>query len=152
MAIFLMLAIPVGHDFITKNSVSTQAETFVSALHYARNQAALKSQTLTLAPELGNWSLGMILFVDGNNNYQHDESEPVLFHWKWHDISINWHGLYNYLRFTSTGLESALSGTFTLCPKQQINTVKGYRIIMNRLGRIRVEDNDETCDTSNLLH
>lgn len=151
VAILLVVAVPLGRDFLVKNTLATQTEEIVSALHYARHQATLSGEVLTLTHQSAGWSSGMCLFLDKNNDKTYSEHiDTLLFQWQWNspDISLHWQGLYSdeYLRFSPTGLNNALSGTFYVCPLN-VNSVKGKNIIMNRLGRIRVEDNSETCHT-----
>lgn len=139
LAVLLTFAVPVGRDFIAKNRVATQTEEIVSALHYARHRAALSRKSLTLMPAESGWSAGMFLL----------ENKIVVFQWKWHDadITVKWSGLNeNYLVFTPTGINSALAGSFTLCPIN-LSQVHGRKISMNRIGRIKVEESKEICNT-----
>lgn len=154
LAILLAVAVPIGRDFLLKRAVVTEAEEVVSALRYARREAALMGKTLILTPlsnaETDDWSSGALLFVDNNHNHVYEAStDKVLYEWQWHDanIAVNWGGVSKkYLQFIPTGLENALSGTFYVCP---LNTqsVKTVAVVMNRLGRVRVEENEKTCHT-----
>lgn len=149
-AILFMWVFPIKQDFFLKNIISVRAEEIVSALHYARSQASLLNKPLILAPEIETWSSGMILFIDLDDNHAYDSSDTLLFQWQWQDadIELSWGGLYeNYLLFTPTELDSVLGGTFYLCPTDSAIGVRGKHILMNRLGRIRVEDAKETCHT-----
>lgn len=149
VGILLIFAVPMGRDFMVKNIVLTQTETLVSALHYARHQAGLLGTVLTLAPKPEGWSSGMILFIDQNGDHiYHHESDQLLFQWQFdpNTLALNWQGMHSYLLFTPLGLNSALSGTFYVCPIN-MRTINGKSIIMNRVGRIRVEENKETCNT-----
>lgn len=148
-AVLLMFVVPIGRDFLLKNTISARTEEIVSALHYARHQAELTGETLILTPQPQGWASGMLLFVDKNGNHDYDESDQLLFQWQWDetDFSLRWQGLYDdYLLFTPTGLNSVLGGTFYLCPLNETE-VNGKDILMNRLGRIRVEEEEKTCHT-----
>ena len=149
-AILFMWVLPVKQDFFLKNKISTRTEEIVSALHYARSQASLLGQSLILAPKEGVWSSGMILFIDQDSNHAYGSLDKLLFQWQWqdNDLTLSWSGLYdNYLLFTPTELNSVLGGTFYLCPVDPAIGVRGKHILMNRLGRIRVEEAGETCHT-----
>lgn len=151
LAILLTMAVSVGRDFIVKNTLSTETEALASALHYSRHQAGLLGKTLTLVSKPEGWSSGMWLFIDKNANHTYEKSDDaLLYQWEWNhsDISLNWQGLYaNYLLFTPTGINSVLGGTFDICPIN-MTSVSGKSITMNRLGRIRVDENQKTCNTS----
>ena len=147
--ILFMWTLPLGQDFFLKNKLSARTEEIVSALHYARSQAALLGQPLILAPRNTAWSSGMILFVDRDGDHMYEASDKLLFQWEWQDadLILEWKGLYeNYLLFTPAELNSVLGGTFYLCPTA-INALRGKRILMNPLGRIRAEEAEETCHT-----
>ncbi len=144
-AILFMWVLPVQQDFFLKNKLSARTEEIISALHYARSQAILLGQPLILAPQSENWSSGMLLFIDLNDNHVYDSSDKLIFQWQWQekDLDLLWNGLYeNYLLFTPIGLNSVLGGTFYVCSKNS-----GKKILMNRLGRVRVEEVEESCHT-----
>lgn len=146
-AILFMFVFPFGQDFILKNKLSARTEEIVSALHYARSQAALLEQPLLLTSIQENWSEGMKLFIDKNDNRLYDSPDILLFQWTWNDsdLNISWHGMYEkYLLFTPRELDSVLGGTFYICSSLK----NGRQIRMNRLGRLRVEQDEETCHTS----
>ena len=65
------------------------------------------------------------------------------------DLVLYWGGLYeNYVLFSPSALDSVLGGTFDLCPSST-GAIRGKHILMNRLGRIRVEESEEICHTEN---
>jgi prepilin-type N-terminal cleavage/methylation domain-containing protein len=143
-AILFMLAFPFGQYFLLKNKLFARTEEIASALHYARSQASLLGQPLLLESINKNWSEGMTLFIDEDNSHTYDSTDTLLFKWEWSDKDLNlvWKGMYeNYLLFTATELNSVLGGTFYLCSSVE----GGVQIRMNRVGRIRVEEEAETC-------
>jgi len=149
--IIISMAIPVTQDFLLHRKVATETEKIVTILQFARNQATVMNQTLTLAPynNSANWSNGFNLFIDSNNNHQYDTSEKSLYEFplKNSDVIIHWSGLYEkYLLFSPDNMNNGLAGTFNICP---LNThyVKTKSIILNRPGRIRVDESEEICNT-----
>ncbi len=148
VAVLCLLAFPFSHDFFLKNKLLARTEELASALHYARSQAVLLGQPLILSSIKENWSYGMVLFVDTNDNHSYDAADIFIFKWVWsdQDLQVTWKGMYdNYLLFAPTGLNSVLAGTFSLCSSAK----SGKNIRMNRVGRIRVEEDEETCHTAN---
>lgn len=148
VAILCLFAFPFGQDFLLKNKLSARTEEIVTALHFARSQAALLNQPLVLAPLHGDWSTGMVLFIDQNNNHTYESDDNRLFQWEWtdNDLQVSWQGMYeHYLLFTPSELTSVLGGSFYLCPL--LSSLKGKKIQMNRVGRVRVEVMQETCHT-----
>lgn len=147
VAVLLLVAVPITQDFLLKKKVAAQTQEVVTALQYARNQAETVGKVLTLAPRQQDWSTGFRLFVDQNNNHFYDDADQFLFEWPWKgdDIMLTWNGLYpEYLLFSPQGMKNGLAGTFEICP---MNTrfVKTQSVIMNRFGRIRVEESEKTC-------
>lgn len=147
VAVLLLVAVPVTQDFLLKKKVSAQTQEVVTALQYARNQAETTGKVLTLAPRQQDWSNGLLLFVDENSNHQYDAADEFLFEWPWKgdDIVLTWNGLYShYLLFSPEGMKNGLAGTFDICP---LNTrfVRTQSVVMNRFGRIRVEESEKTC-------
>lgn len=147
-AILFSFAFPFGRDFILRNKIMMRTEEIVSALHYARSQANLLGKSLVLTPCNGKWSSGLQLFMDNNNNHALDDGDKLLFTWQWTDgdFSLVWQGMYaQYLVFTPAEFNSVLNGSFYLCPLS--SSIKGQKIIMNRVGRIRVEEDTKNCHT-----
>jgi type IV fimbrial biogenesis protein FimT len=137
--ILFMFILPFGESFLAKNKLSARTEEIVTALHFARSQAILLNQNLILTPiNQQNWSSGMVLSVEQGNQ--------TLYTWQWHDqdLTLTWAGMYDdYLLFTPRVLNSVLAGSFSVCS----SLGNGKKIQMNRIGRIRVADDEERCHT-----
>ncbi len=148
VAVLLTFAVPMGRDFLMKNTLAAQTEEVVSALHYVRHQAAILGKTLKLTQKPEGWSSGMLL-LDESENKNDNNNDTILFQWQWDnpDITITWHGIYpDYILFTPIGLNSVLAGSFYICPVN-MSSLDGNIVSMNRLGRIKVEADEKVCNT-----
>ena len=149
VGVLLVVAIPITQDILLKKNVKSRAETLASALQYANDESAALKQTLTLAPKNGNWSSGLVLFLDTNHDHQRNSTESLIYEWKWpsNNILISWSGIYaDYLLFAPNQDNSDLAGTFSICPLNS-RYVATENVVMNRLGRVRVEESSQTCHT-----
>jgi|GEM_PF-3813598 len=142
MGIVFVMMVPVSENFIVSNKMTSRVHELRAILQFARQQAASLEKPLTLVSEEENWSSDILLFLDNNGNHLYDEGEVVLHHWQWNvkDIMVHWKGFYSndYLVFSPSYANSALSGSFEICPAKS-SYVSGQTIVINRLGRMRLE-------------
>lgn len=115
---------------LQKNRVETVSRSLQNALHFSRNLALARGETLILRPisNRNNWSEGMMLFSD----------KTVLQEWHWNspDINIQWQGFAssNYVVFSPDPAHASSSGSFHIFDQQG---VKKIIITINRIGHIR---------------
>lgn len=123
-------------NFIQRNILEERLNTLTTAIKFSQNMAIIKQQTLLLKPlsEANGWGKGMQLVCDGTM-----DNRPLRV-WRWpinKPIDIKWQGLHKHgLLFNANLNKSMLSGTFLL----QQNKITKKKVIINRLGRVRVED------------
>lgn len=140
LGLFFVL-MPLGSTFLNKNNIDTQVKTIVNAIKYAKHSALLEERRLVLSelsPEDG-WKKGMQLFVDNSENHHYSSEDERLREWHWRsgNIQVEWHGFMSdrYLIFSDDLQTSALSGYFSISENNKVKR----KIVINRLGRVRVE-------------
>ena len=83
-SIILTAAVPAMQDFVVRNRMSTEVNTFIASLYLARNEAVKRSQDVKICPTTDNkncsggniWGgvdssgtpIGWMVFQDINNN------------------------------------------------------------------------------------
>jgi Tfp pilus assembly protein FimT len=140
----LVTIVPLARDFWSKNKIDVRVSTILNALKFAQNQALLKHKNVVLS-EISDdtgWSSGMRLFVDEDENHRFDDNDILIREWHWRKSLplVKWHGFNSdhYLVFTPDLSRGTLSGRFVISIYEQ-HIEKGKKIIVNRLGRARVE-------------
>lgn len=134
VSIVFFFAIPLSSQFINRNALDKRVNTIEHAVKFSRNQSLILNKTLVLSPLFSdnNWQKGMKLSVLSN-------SKEIIRQWHWHNksLTINWKGFNvgNKLLFSNLLNQYSLSGTFELNEKEKLRR----KIIINRLGRVRVE-------------
>jgi type IV fimbrial biogenesis protein FimT len=150
VAIFVTVGVPNFQNMIGDNRLSTQANSLVSSLQFARSEA-LKTGTQvvvcrstdgsTCAGGTGTtWESGWIVFVDADNNNAISLGDAV--------IQSN-QGLVggNTLRsaggfdtritYEATGLQTASAGTFRLCSGHNPDVNQGRQIAVSPTGHVQ---------------
>lgn len=124
-----------------KNQLRIVTDEVKGAIQFAKTQALLTGDILALThlPEASDWSEGMLLFVD-NAKHQYTQDVTLLheWHWKASEIHIMWQGFQSndYLLFAPDIGNSTVNGCFII----KNNLQHQVRLIVNRLGRVKVED------------
>lgn len=136
---FVML--PLGQRFFNKNALEERVNYIVSAIKFAKNKVQLEGKSLVLS-ELSDedgWINGMRLFIDNTGNYHFEPGDTKIREWRWNDkvAKVAWHGFRSdhYLLFNPNIKKASINGYFSLVENNQVKR----KIIINRLGRIRVE-------------
>jgi len=146
------LAAPALSGFVDSMRLTAGANSFLSSVHLARNEAAkrnarvvlCKSATGDACTRAGGWEQGWLVFHDVNNNAALDAGEALLSREQALPRHIRFSGnsqLANYLSYTQTGAASLTSGAFqagtlTLCA-QSATRVEARQVIISSTGRPR---------------
>ncbi|MEZ5461970.1 GspH/FimT family pseudopilin [Dokdonella sp.] len=155
IAILTAMATPSFSNLIRGNRVKTQANDFLSASNYARNEAITRSRGVTLcAADTRNsavpaacgsstdWTLGWMVFVDDTVG---DGATPVAIDVD--DVLRTWEGnskntlipdsAITFVRYNPRGLTNNITGqvTFTLKPASDCSARQQRSIVISELGR-----------------
>lgn len=138
VCVLLLASIPLGSDFYQKKRADMVGDDIKSAIRYSRNMAFKNNVTMTLNPlsESGDWSKGIILFID-NPLHQYTNKNKIVHQWQWNypGIQVVWRGFQSnqYITFSPVLRQSIANGQFTIVTSKQYQ--KG--LIVNRLGHVR---------------
>ena len=140
LAIIFLFSWGINPQFFIKNKIDLLAKQVVNSIHYSRNQAMISGQDVTLnaLDKSGDWSLGMVLFVDNaTHRYAELDHDKMLYSWHWQptpQLRLVWRGFKSndYLTFSSNFRHSTVNGHFEIMH----NGVVVRRIVINRLGRV----------------
>jgi len=136
------ILMPLGQSFFSKNLLEKRVNSISKAIKFARNKAVLDGKNIVLSGinDKDGWLSGMQMFIDNTGNYHFEPGDEMIRKWQWEQriIKVSWHGFSsdNYLLFSNKLKKSVLNGYFSL---SQNNKVKS-KIILNRLGRLRIEN------------
>ncbi|SDT92432.1 GspH/FimT family pseudopilin [Halopseudomonas salegens] len=145
VAVLLVLALPAFGNLIDRTRMDADASELLRTLRFARQEAVRGNQTLTVAPLTAqDWNRGWVVFVDRNHNGELDKNEPLLRAYEGSGnsaIKANT-PLSRYVRYNALGQSQLLNGgfqagTFRFCPQDL--TRPGVKMVINRVGRVRVE-------------
>mgnify|MGYP006075327753 CR=1 FL=1 len=135
----MFFLVPLGSKFIHRNELDERVNALRNGIKFSQNQALLKGKTLLLSPlsEKKGWSSGMQLLVKDTLS---TSSKDIIRQWQWHNgkgLELTWRGfnIKNALVFSSNLNASTLSGSFLISQNKQLKR----KIIINRLGRMRIE-------------
>jgi prepilin-type N-terminal cleavage/methylation domain-containing protein len=124
--------------FKESNEQKVLIDEIKNAIHYATLKAMSDGQAMRLAPKelVLDWSKGMDLVALSTPNH-----EMHLVHtWTWrpHHWGIQWFGVHgsHYIDIQANTLKAMSNGRFVLTNKR---TQEQIVLVLNRLGRIRVE-------------
>ena len=142
VAILMAFGIPSIEAYIKNDRLTSQINTLVSHLAYARSEALVRRQQVILCASsnstscIGGWEDGWILFVDADNSSGFTDGEPIL--------RVK-QALSGNNTFTSTlgtsfiydnrGFSAAGTGTFSLCDDRRVANLKSISI--SNTGRVR---------------
>jgi prepilin-type N-terminal cleavage/methylation domain-containing protein len=126
---------------LRKNEQQVIMDELRTAVHYAKIQALILGHTVSLTPLDAslNWSKGMVLSTWRKKN----NTMETLYQWQWHHPrwNLTWIGARSSERvIISNNPAGAISnGHFTLV---NADTRQNVVLVLNRLGRIRIESAD----------
>ena len=146
LAILVTVAIPAYSNMLTSHRLTTQANDFLGALHFARSEAikrngrvvVCKSSSGESCADSGDWQQGWIVFEDANNNASLDDAEALLRRRQALDAGF----VMTYVSYTPLGLTKKTSGAFqagtiTLCPPDG-SAGEARQVVVSITGRPRI--------------
>ncbi len=169
IAVLATIAVPGYADFQRNSELISRTGTLVSSLNTARGEAMKRGRYAMAIPADGaNWSSGVIVFVDNNNNkafdgatdiviYRNDDVFPSFLESSGNGTAL---GATPYVLFDAQGYSRTSSGGFgNLTLYIMRNDVSASRqpsqtrrIIVSRTGRLRTctptSATDTTCSAS----
>ena|SRR3990167_3572952 len=137
LSIIFCFVLGFNHRFFEKNKIDVLVSQIITSIYSSRNQAINSGRDVTLNPidVSGDWSAGMILFVD-NPSHHYTKQDKLIYTWQWQQsprLKVVWRGFKStdYLTFAKTLRRSTVNGHFVILQ----DGVEVRRIVVNRLGR-----------------
>lgn len=151
-SILLAVAVPSYQTFVQNSRLTTQNNSFASALMLAKSEAVKRSSWVAICPSTSGtgctggttWSAGWLIFADANNDKAVSTGEEI--------IKVNGaiaggntlnSGNKTTITFTGSGFSLGSADSFTLCDKR--GSTHSRKLILNMQGRLRVEKGTGTC-------
>ena len=137
--ILATLAAPSFVDVIKNNRMTTQYNDLLASLSLARSEAIKRGDSVTACKAAnpttcgGNWHDGRVVFVDSNSVGVIDAGEEIIRVYSSLSGSNTLSFPRNRVTYSSNGLATGFTGTFTLCDDRPIS--KG--LIVSNTGRVR---------------
>ncbi len=80
VAILAVAGIPMFGDLVKNNRITAQANSVITALHYARSESINRGVDARVEPVVAgtDWSAGWRVRVDGNNDGDFSDSDDVV--------------------------------------------------------------------------
>lgn len=122
---------------VRKNEQQTIVDELRTAVQYAKIQAVIRGETISLGPSDSsfNWANGLQLTTWNKKT----QTRELLYQWQWHHLrwSLTWNGVrsLNRVIFSNNPANAISNGHFTL---ENFDTHQQLVIILNRLGRIKL--------------
>ena len=143
VGLLMAFGIPAMSSFAKNDRLSTQINTLVGHLAYARSEAVTRSQQVGLCPSSdmsscsgNNWADGWILYIDTDGNLLYSSGEEILRAKQMlsgsNTLTSTFVGsfVYDNRGFSATG-----TGTFSLCDDRGTANMKSISI--SNTGRVR---------------
>lgn len=159
VAIILGIGMPSFLGLIEKIRTEKEAQILVDAVRSARLAAIEQRKSIVICTSNngsqcnGNWNDGFIIFRNDNNNYARESSEEILFQHRFrNDVTVKTgSGQNQNLYFNANGWAAGSAESLLVCAHQGSNR-NGFRVVINRAGRLRIEDSSvEWRNASNVL-
>ncbi len=160
LSITFGIAVPTLRSTYHSLQVSAQINSLLGNIYYGRQFAVTHSTTATLCPKQDtgvcgkNWSNGIFIFEDKNENGAIDSNETILKETpSWLSKgNLRWSsfGPRYYLKFTPQGITDNQNGSFIYCPTG-LDMKFARALVLNKMGRARVSvdtNNDGIRETS----
>jgi type IV fimbrial biogenesis protein FimT len=143
VGLLMAFGIPAMSTFAKNDRLSTQINTLVGHLAYARSEAVTRSQQVGLCASSNlttcfgtDWAAGWIMFVDANGSLSHDNTEEIL------RVKQALSGnntltstIGSIFIYDSSGFSATGTGTFSLCDDRGVTNMKSISI--SNTGRVR---------------
>lgn len=150
-SILLAVAVPGYQTLVQNNRLTTQNNSFASALMLAKSEAVKRSSWVTVCPSTSgtgctggkSWAGGWLIFADTNNDKAVNTGEEVI---KVNAAITGGNTLTSgntAITFSGSGFSQGSNDTFTLCDKR--GSAHSKKLVLSNLGRLRVESGTGTC-------
>lgn len=157
VGILMAIAVPNFQTFMLNSRITTQANEFLTALNYARSEAAKRGVTVTVCPSSSpatcagstNWAQGWLVFVDADSNgvFAAGTDIPVRVWPALRAGSTLTAATLTRTTFNSSGFARAgansYGGTFRLCDSR--GTAFGREITLTNSGRASIKIGTTLC-------
>lgn len=149
ISIIYFYTIPYFHKHMAQAESTKTQNLFISSISMAKNHAATyRSNVVICSSENGEqcqksqWHIGIIIFLDKNQNKQVDENEKIILYEKTNLKygSLDWRGTLSSPSLTfmakHNGLPIGSNGSFFYCSFQNL---PNKRFVLSKMGHIRIE-------------
>ena len=154
-SILVTAAVPAMQDFIVRNRMTAEVNTFMASLNLARSEAVKRLQNVEVCPadsgftkciNSTDWEDGWMVFIDKNNDgivtsgsdkiLQRDSALPSRFQIIGNQTEFS---------YAPTGqlYNAGTNGHYDFC--DTANVAQARRVIVSREGRVRVSQVSTTC-------
>lgn len=146
-AVLTTTAIPAFSGLVQRNRITTEINTFVAHLHYARSEAIKRTTRVVMCRSADGlscartegWHKGWITFADTNANRELDASESPLRVEAGEDNGIIiTSGQRRRVVYQATGFSPGTNGTYTFCDPDHPEWAKA--VILSNTGRPRLSE------------
>lgn len=146
-AVLTTTAIPAFSGLLQRNRITTEINTFVSHLHYARSEAVKRGERVVICRSADGqncartegWHKGWITFADNNANRELDAGESLLRVEAGEENGILiTSGRRRRVVYQSTGFSPGTNGTYTFCDPEYPDLAKA--VILSNTGRPRLSE------------
>lgn len=151
-AIILSIGIPSFRQVIEQNQLTSQINSFTTALHLARSEAVKRGQRVTVCASsngtgcgAAGYEQGWIVFAEDSNFGTREPAEELITTINALDSGLTLRGSVNLssaITYSPDGQSSA-AGQFALCKNN--NTSKSRNINILITGRVRIETTAASC-------
>ena len=149
-AIILSFAIPSFLDLVEKTSTRTAAEDLLESFRNARLTAieqkakviiCASSDGATCNNSTGTWSTGYLVFKDNDGDGVPNAPGDIVSYQRFKDsLFVKIPSGTNYkVHFNQNGWTPGSANSLLICTRPGTNK-NGYQLVVNRAGRIRIED------------
>jgi len=161
VGILASMVVPGFTSFIRDNRLTSQINSLIGAVHYARGEAANRRSIVTLCAssdgatcDTTNWEAGWIIFTDSNNNGDEivNGADEILLVQEALDggntlraSGFNFSGA-GVFQYAATGFMLAndpQAGTFTLCDDQGASAARAIVINISGVSRLATDENSD---------
>lgn len=145
-SILLTAAVPPMQDFITRNRMSTEVNTFIASLYLARSEAVKRMQDVRVCPTTTytsctggtDWQVGWMVFADIDQSGDFTPGDVVL--QQNQALPSRFQIVGNAGRptavFQPDGQASGTNNTFEFCDDDEVANTR--QVILSNEGRVRV--------------
>lgn len=146
-AVLTTTAIPAFNGLIQRNRITTEINTFVGHLQYARSEAVKRGDRVVMcrSPDglrcgrTEGWHKGWITFADDNANRERDASESLLrVEASEENGVLITSGQRRRVVYQPTGFSPGTNGTYTFCDPEHPEWAKA--VILSNSGRPRLSE------------